>query len=97
MSAIVILEMHVKPGSVEEVKATLKSVLPDTRAYAGFQSIDIYEDQNNKDTLVFYEKWDTHKHYEKYLAWRTETGVLAQLGTKLTEPPNIRFFERVDA
>jgi quinol monooxygenase YgiN len=46
--------------------------------------------------LVVYERWDSRPHYEKYLAWRTETGTMASLGTKLKAPPSIRYFERVD-
>ena len=36
--------------------------------------------------LVFYERWETREHYQKYLAWRTETGTLAALASKLTGP-----------
>ena len=35
MSVVVLLEMQVKPEAVKEVKAQLKQLLPDTRAYAG--------------------------------------------------------------
>ena len=41
--------------------------------------------------------WDSVEHYEKYLAWRTETGVLAELSALLEGDPNIRYFEAVDA
>ena len=29
-----------------------------------------------------YERWESRDHYQKYLAWRTETGVLNALGAK---------------
>ncbi len=96
MSVIVLLEMHVKPEAVNEVKALLKELLPDTRAYAGCQGIDIYGNIDDTGNLVFYERWDSREHYQKYLAWRTETGVVDQLSAKLTAPPNIRYFARVD-
>jgi quinol monooxygenase YgiN len=47
-------------------------------------------------TLVFYERWASRDHYQKYLAWRTETGAVNQLSAKLTAPPSIRYFEQVD-
>jgi len=97
MSVIVLLELHAKPGAANEVKALLKELLPDTRAYAGCQGIDIYSNSDDGNNLVFYERWDSRPHYEKYLAWRTETGVVNQLSAKLTGPPSIRYFERVDA
>ena len=96
MSVVVLLEIQVKPEAVNEVKAFLKKVLPDTRTYAGFQGIDIYSNADDTGNLVFYERWDSRNHYEKYLAWRTETGVLDQLAAKLTAPPKIRYYERVD-
>jgi quinol monooxygenase YgiN len=96
MSVVVLLEIQVKPEAVNEVKSFLKQALPDTRAYAGCQGIDIYSNADDAGNLVFYERWDSREHYQKYLAWRTETGVLDQLSAKLTAPPKIRYYERVD-
>ena len=97
MSVIVLLEAHVKPEAIDELKSSLKVLLPETRAYDGCQGIDIYGNTEDEGNLVFYERWDSREHYEKYLAWRTETGVMDQLGAMLTAPPSIRYFERVDA
>ena len=97
MSTIVLLEMQIKPELAEKVKGGLKALLPDTRGYAGCQSIDVYENLDSKGNLVVYEQWDSRPHYERYLAWRTETGVMAELAKNLTQPPSIRYFERVDA
>jgi quinol monooxygenase YgiN len=97
MSAIVLLEIQVKPEAVDEMKAFLKKILPDTRAYNGCQGLDIYGNVDDPGNLVFYERWDSRQHYEKYLAWRTETGVVDQLGAMLAAPPSIRYFERVEA
>ena len=95
-TTVVLLEIQVKPECVEEVKAFLKEVLPDTRAYAGCQGIDIYGNLDESTNLVFYERWDTRDHYQKYLNWRTETGALEQLGAKLAGPPSIRYYDRID-
>jgi len=48
-------------------------------------------------TFVFVERWDSTAQYERYLAWRTETGVLDQLVSMLDGEPSIRYFEAVDA
>jgi quinol monooxygenase YgiN len=97
MSTIVLLEMQVKPEAVDEMKAFLKKALPDTRAYDGCQGLDLYGNIDDTGNLVAYERWASRQHYEKYLAWRTETGVADQLGAMLAAPPSIRYFERVDA
>ncbi|MBI3301913.1 MAG: hypothetical protein HYZ72_07535 [Deltaproteobacteria bacterium] len=59
--------------------------------------VDIYGNTDDAGNLVFYERWGSRDHYQRYLAWRTETGVVDQLSAKLTAPPRIRYFERVDA
>ena len=53
--------------------------------------------QNDDDPTLFlvWEKWATRPHYEDYLAWRTETGVLDKLLAVLAGEPSIRFFNHV--
>jgi quinol monooxygenase YgiN len=97
MSTVVLLEIQVKPEAVDEMKALLKKILPDTRAYEGCQGLDLYGNLYDTGNLVFYERWDSRQHYEKYLAWRTETGVADQLVAMLAASPSIGYFERVDA
>lgn len=96
MSVMVLLEMQVRPEAVNEVKAILKQILPDTRAYAGCQGIDIYDNLDDTGNLVFYQRWETRDHHQRYVAWRTETGLLEKLGAKLTAPPKLRYFDRVN-
>ena len=47
-------------------------------------------------TIVMVEHWDSKAHYEKYLAWREETGVLSDFGALLEGAPMIRFFDVLD-
>jgi quinol monooxygenase YgiN len=96
MSTVVLLEMQVKPEAVNEVKAFFKEILPDTRAYAGCQGLDVYGNLDDGGNIVLYERWESRDHYQKYLNWRTETGALNQLVSKLAGPPKIRYYERVD-
>ena len=97
MSTIVLLAMQVKPEAIDEMKAFLHRILPDTRAYDGCQGVDIYSNLDDTGNLVFYQRWDSRQHYEKYLAWRTEMGTATQLRAMAASPPRIRYFERVDA
>ena len=96
MSVVVFLELQVKPEAVNDVKEMLKENLPDTRAYDGCQGLDVYDNMDETGDLVIYERWDSRPQYEKYLAWRTETGTMDRVGDMLKEPPSIRYFERVD-
>ena len=97
MATLVILEFRTKADQVEPMKKLLAEVLPDTRSYAGFQDITFYTNQDDPRTFVAVEKWDTKQAYQKYLALRTETGVMAKLGAMIEGSPSIRFFDRLDA
>jgi quinol monooxygenase YgiN len=97
MSVVVLLELQVKPEAVEALKGMFKQILPDTRAYDGCQGVDVYGNLDTSTNLVLHERWASRQHYERYLAWRTETGALTQLGQQLTAQPSIRYYEQVDA
>lgn len=97
MSLMVLLEAPVKSEEVSNMKTYLAQILPDTRAYDGCRGIDAYFDTQDGSKLVLVEHWDSRAHHQKYVAWRTETGVMARLGGMLAGPPSMRFFERAEA
>ena len=96
MAIRVILEVQVKQGSEAAAMKYFRDALPDTRSYAGCRHIDMAENTEKPGNLLLVEEWDSRPHYEKYLAWRTETGFVATLGGMLAGPPSIRYFELVD-
>ena len=70
----------------------LTTILPDTRAFDGCQDLRVYlEDGGAK--VLFIEYWESTEHYQRYLSWRTEMGVLGELVAMLAEPPIIRIAE----
>ena len=96
MSTLVILEAKAKADAVEELKGLLAKLLPETRAYEGCQSVTPYLNDDGQ-TVVLVELWDSKPHYEKYLAWREETGALASFGALLEGAPSFQFSEPFDA
>ncbi len=97
MGVLVLIEAPVKSGDIPNMKSYMAERLPDTRAYEGCQGADMYFNTEDADNLVLLEQWDSHAHHEKYVAWRTETGVMDKIGAMLAGPPSIRYFERTDA
>jgi quinol monooxygenase YgiN len=91
----VIVEIKVKPDLVDEMELLLKKILPDTKAFDGFISIDVCHNLDSIGSFVFYEQWKSRRHYEKYLAWRIETGVIDQMTAMSVEPPTISYFELI--
>ena len=97
MSVMVLLEAPVKSEDVSNIKSYMAKILPDTRVYDGCQGIDVYFNTADAGNMVLVEHWDSRAQHEKYLGWRTETGVMDKIGGMLAGPPSIRYFERTDA
>ena len=97
MAVKVLLELKAKPGTGDSLLETFRSILPDTRVYDGCIGVDVLRGQDDKDTLVLVETWESRAHYEKYFAWRQETGLVARLGEAVAGPPNLRYFDVADA
>ncbi|MFC1984459.1 putative quinol monooxygenase [Chloroflexota bacterium] len=96
MGILILLEAQAKPADISDVKSYMAEIIPDTRTYDGCQKIDVYFNTEHTDSMVAVEHWDSRAHYEKYLTWRKETGVLDKLDAMLAGPPSIRYFERID-
>ena len=97
MTCTVLLELQVQADKIDTVKGVFKDILGDTRAYDGCSGVEVINNQDDASIIVLIEKWESRAKYEKYLGWREETGALEQLGTLLSAPPSIRYFDPVDA
>ena len=97
MATTVLLELKAKAGTGNDLVGVFKEILPDTRAFDGCQGVDVLQNADDGDVLVLVERWDSREHYEKYLAWRTETGALAGLLEATDGAPSIRYFDKTDS
>jgi quinol monooxygenase YgiN len=97
MSIVVLLDFRVKPDVVEESLQFFKKILPETRAYQGCEGVDVYNNDDDPTNIIFYERWQSKQHYQKYFEWRTQSGFMEKFGEKLAGPPTIRYFNRKDA
>ncbi len=97
MSTLVLLEGQVQPDNIADMKSFLAQIFPDTRSYDGCQGIDVHFNMDDPGNMIMVEQWESRSHYEKYLQWRTETGVIDKLVSLLSGPPSIRYFAKADA
>ncbi len=97
MSVMVLLEAPVKAEEISNMKSYLAELFPESRDYDGCQGMDVYFNTDDEGNMILVEHWESRAHHEKYLGWRTETGVMDKLGGMLAGPPSIRYFERADA
>jgi len=93
MSVTVVLDLNAKPGSMDDMKKLFVEILPDTRKYDGCEGLEVRINSDDPDNMVLIERWQSRPHYEKYFAWRQETGLIDRLGPMLGAPPNIRYLD----
>lgn len=93
MSVTVLLDLTAKPGSIENLKKLFVEILPDTRSYDGCEGLEVKINSDDPNNLLLVERWQSRQHYEKYFAWRQETGLIDRLGPLLGAPPSVRTME----
>ena len=76
MAVTVTLALAIKKERLDEFKGVIKDALPDTRAFDGCQSVDVYENHDKPGEIFLVERWDSKEHQQKYIAWREETGMI---------------------
>lgn len=45
MSVLILGEVHIAPSRLSEFKIYLRELLPDSRAYDGFEKVELYENK----------------------------------------------------
>jgi quinol monooxygenase YgiN len=91
MTCQVLLEFKLKPGNRDKLVAWMRKILPDTRSYEGCVGLHLTQNQDDRDSFIVVEQWDSRAHYEKYFQWRSESGILAELADMLDGAPSIRY------
>ncbi len=64
-----------------------------TRAFEGCESVEVYTDADNPDTIVLWEKFATRADHEAYLGWRVETGMIDMLGSILASDLQVTYLD----
>jgi len=96
MSVSVLLELKVAPGKLADVKSYMESLLPVTREYPGFISMDVFVNQDDQNDIVCVEEWESRNAYETYFNWRAENGVFEKLATMIAAEPRVRFLDNTN-
>ena len=97
MATTVILEIKTNPGAANDMLTILKDILPETRNYDGCLGVDVFQNQDDTDTLIIMGTWQSKGHFETYLDWRKETGIFERFSEMIEGPPNTRFLNLTDA
>tara|TARA_B100001094_G_C17701204_1_gene562778 strand:+ start:272 stop:562 length:291 start_codon:yes stop_codon:yes gene_type:complete len=93
MTTLVFVDLKPNSNDKDALLKFLETIIKDTRNYDGCLFCDIYLEDDDVG-MIFVENWESKAHYEKYLAWRIDTGIMEKLGAYLAAPPIIRFAEK---
>ena len=96
MAITVTLAFSVRPEGVEEFKTLLKGLLPDTRAFEGCLSVDVYQYQDSPGEILLVEDWESKEHQQRYQARREETGISETVGPFLAGEPRFNYLDKTD-
>ncbi|EGA70740.1 hypothetical protein VISI1226_01405 [Vibrio sinaloensis DSM 21326] len=94
MSILVQFKLSHSLENTSVIKDFFTEILPDTLKFEGNLSANLYEQIQGDRQLVLLEEWLSPQHFEKYIAWRKDIGDFDQLGTMLTEAPEISILSK---
>ncbi len=95
MAITEVLDLKFKPESVEPFKEWAKQELVHTRAWEGCEGLTVHSVQDDPTNLVIIGHWTSKESYEGYIAWRTEKGDMAKLGSMLSAEPVLKLTDIV--
>ncbi len=90
MTVKVLIESEPKPDTFENLLGFLETNLPNVRNFDGCISVTVFFDES-REKMLFDEDWASVEHHRKYFQAITESGVLAELGSYLSAPPEVKY------
>lgn len=94
MSVWVTLEFTVRDGAYARLRPFLEDKLPAVRGFDGALSVSILYNEDTRELLIL-EEWKSQAHHQKYLQAIGDNGVMEQLLSFMTAPPDVHYYERV--
>ena len=97
MSQTIHVVFPCQEGKGPELIEILREALADTRAFEGCESVEVYSDDRNPDTVVLWEKFAVKENHQAYLQWRMDTGLPELLAPVLAGNPEVTYLDSHDA
>jgi quinol monooxygenase YgiN len=84
-----ILDLQLKPDSLDTAHQVLRETLVATRAFPGCLDVTVLVDNDDPAHVVLLEKWESVDHDLAYRAWRTTPDGASGLGKILAAAPKL--------
>jgi quinol monooxygenase YgiN len=91
-----ILDLQLKPESLDTASAVLHATLTDTRAFPGCLGVTVLVDNADPAHVVVYETWESVERDRAYRAWRATPEGASDLGSIMAGPPKLTLFTVAD-
>ena len=92
MAITAILDLQLKPESVETASEVIRETLVATRAFPGCHHVAVLVDSDDPAHVVLYETWESVDHDRAYRAWRATPDGASRLGSILAAAPKLTLF-----
>ncbi|HEX3359403.1 MAG TPA: antibiotic biosynthesis monooxygenase family protein [Solirubrobacterales bacterium] len=89
MATTAILELRIKPDSVDESVEVLHRILGETRAFDGCLGVTVIQDATDPAHVVAIEEWESLEKDAAYREWRAGDGAMPELAAILAGPPSL--------
>jgi quinol monooxygenase YgiN len=89
LATTAILELRIKPDSVDESVGILHRILGETRAFDGCLGVTVIQDASDPAHVVAIEEWESLEKDAAYREWRAGDGAMPDLAAILAGPPNL--------
>ena len=94
MSFVMLVTLKAQAAKFEDLKQTVRAILPDTVAFTGCLGVNACAYAQDH-SVTLYERWATPEAQQAYVAWRSKQGDRDGLGAMLREPPGLETREEV--
>jgi quinol monooxygenase YgiN len=89
LATTAILELQIKPDSVDEGLEVVHRILEETRAFDGCLGVTVIQDAADPAHLVAIEEWESFEKDAAYREWRAGDGAMPDLAALLACPPSL--------
>ncbi len=86
------LEFKIKGGQTEAFLELMEVATVDTRNFEGFEHLAILVDENDSETVFFYEIWESEEDHTAYRKWRSDTDFGSKIQPFLAGPPTRKVY-----
>ena len=81
------LTLRIAPERMAEFEAMMEVEAPLTREFDGCERFEAYADQSTPGVVLFFERWKSKEHEQRYTRWRTDRGDMQRLGAFFSASP----------